>query len=159
MQDIYQILKDLNIDYEKFEHPAVYTVDAASQFDRGIDAGKSKNLFLRNKKGDKHYLVVAESTRLVDLKKIATLLNENRLSFASLERMLKYLGLTPGSVSPFGLINDTEKSVQVIVDQGLLNHPKVAFHPNINTATLVIKTEDFQKFLDWIGNKIQYINL
>lgn len=159
MKNIYDIFADLNIEYEKHDHPAVFTVEEAERYDRGIDAGKSKNLFLRNRKGNTHYLLVAESTRKIDLKKLSSLLNENGLSFASPERLSKYLGLTPGSVSPFGLINDTSKSVKVLIDKGLLKHAKLGYHPNVNTATLVIKTEDFKKFLTWTGNNVTYLEI
>lgn len=153
MKTIYEVLDELEIHYEKHEHPAVFTVDEAAQYERNIHAAKTKNLFLRNKKGDAHYLVIAESTRKVDLKALAEKLGESKLSFASPDRMMKHLGLTPGSVSPFGLINDGDKSVRVIVDKNLFDHEKVGFHPNINTATLVIGTKDFRKFLDWTGNQ------
>ncbi len=159
MNDIYKILQHLEIEYEKYEHPAVFTVEEAAQYDRGIDAGKSKNLFLRNKKGNKHFLIVVESTKKVDLKQLSTLLNESKLSFASPERLKEHLGLTPGSVSPFGIINDADKLVNVIIDTGLLQYERVGFHPNINTATLAIKTDDFKKFLDSTGNKITYLDL
>lgn len=154
MKSLYDILADLNIEYEKHEHPAVFTVKEAEQYDSGIDAGKSKNLFLRNKKGNVHYLLIADSNKKVDLKKLSSLLSESRLSFASPERLSEYLGLTPGSVSPFGLINDSSKSVRVLIDKCLLRHDKLGFHPNINTSTIVIKTSDFRKFLDWTGNSI-----
>lgn len=159
MKDIYKILQDLKIQYEKYDHPTVYTVEEAAQYDIGINAGKSKNLFLRNAKGDTHYLVVMESVKRLDLKKLALLINESKLSFASHERLMKYLGLAPGSVSPFGLINDVDKSVRVIIDEDLFIHKKLAYHPNINTATLVITTEDFKKFLELTGNKIDYLRL
>ena len=159
MTDIYSILQSLNIQYEKFEHPAVFTVAEATQYDRGIDAGKSKNLFLRNVKGDKHYLVVMQANKRLDLERLAMLFNEKKLSFASENRLLKYLGLTPGSVSPFGLINNTDKSVTVIMDNDLLHYQKLAYHPNINTVTLVVTKEDLKKFLDWTGNKVFYLNI
>lgn len=159
MKDIYHVLDTLDIPYEKHEHPAVFTVGEAQKYDGQINAGKSKNLFLRNKKGNIHYLAVVESTRKVDLKQLAATLHESTLSFASPERLLTHLGLTPGSVSPFGLINNTDKSVRVIIDKGLMEHPTVAFHPNINTATLVIRTEDFKKFLDWTGNMVTYLQI
>lgn len=159
MKNIYQVLDTLQIPYEKHEHPAVFTVEEAQQYDGQIDAGKSKNLFLRNKKGNVHYLVVVESSRKVDLKQLAETLHESTLSFASPERLLAHLELTPGSVSPFGLINNTDKSVRVIIDKGLMEHPTVAFHPNINTATLVIRTEDFKTFLDSTGNPVSYLQI
>ncbi len=159
MQDIYQVLNQLNIPYGKHDHPPVFTVEEAQKYDRGIDAGKNKNLFLRNKKGDKHYLVVIDSTKRLDLKELSSRLDESKISFASPERLLEYLGLTPGSVSPFGLINDKNKSVNVIIDNDLMKNKKLAFHPNINTSTLVISTTDFQKFLAWTGNNLKFTNL
>jgi len=159
MKNIYDVLADLNIEYEKHDHPAVFSVKEAEQYDQGIDAGKSKNLFLRNRKGDKYYLLVAENISKVDLKKPQSFLNESRLSFASPDRLKEYLGLTPGSVSPFGLINDSSKSVKVLIDKNLLKFKKLGFHPNINTSTLVIKTDDFKKFLDWTENSITYVEL
>jgi len=159
MNDIYAVLQSLDIPYEKFEHPAVYTVEEAAQHDRAFGAGTCKNLFLRNKKGDTHYLVVAESTRKIDLKQLGDLLGSSKLSFASPERLMEYLSLTPGSVSPFGLINNLDKKVQVIIDEGLLRHEKLSFHPNVNTATLAIQTDDFKKFLEWTGNPVRYTKL
>lgn len=159
MKDIYKILKDLEIDYQKYDHPAVFTAEDASKHYVGMDAGECKNLFLRNQKGDVHFLVIVESTKRIDLKRLGELLDVKKLSFASAERMMKYLGVMPGSVSPFGLINDLEKTVTVIIDNDLLKYEKLAFHPNINTATLVIATEDFRRYLDWTEEKIVYLNL
>lgn len=79
MDNVYNILSRLHIEYEKYDHPAVFTVEEASKFDRGIDAGKSKNLFLKNKKGNKHFLLILESKKSADLKKLGTILNENKM--------------------------------------------------------------------------------
>lgn len=159
MQDIYQILDDIGIKYDKREHPAVFTCEQADRYYDESMGGKSKNLLLRNRKGDVHYLVVLQSDKKLDLKKLETLFGESKLSFASEERLMKHLGLTPGSVSPFGLINDAEKAVKVVIDNDLWTYPKLHFHPNTNTASLVIATEDFKKFLDWCGNRVTSVNL
>jgi Ala-tRNA(Pro) deacylase len=156
--NIRQIFEDLNINYQEINHPPVYTVEEAEKHYRG-EAVQSKNLFLRNKKGNKHYLIVAPGRKRIDLKNIEKLVGENNLSFASPERLMKYLGVTPGSVSPFGLINDVQKEVQVVVDNELLKSNKQAFHPNSNDATLVISTDDFKKFLTWTKNKVEYLPL
>lgn len=158
MKNIYQILEDLGITYQKYDHPPVYTVEDAEKYDRG-NGGQSKNLFLRNKKGNKHYLVILEASKRLNLKQLESLLEEVNLSFASAERLLKYLGVTPGSVSPFGLIHDTDNTVKVIVDKDLLEYENQSFHPNVNTSTLVIKTPDFQKFLRWTQNTVIHLNL
>lgn len=98
-------------------------------------------------------------SKRLDLKSLAVFLNESKLSFASPEKMMEYLGITPGSVSAFGLINDVDKVVRVIVDEDLLKFDKQGYHPNINTATLIISTKDFKKFLNWTGNKVIYKSL
>ena len=158
MNNIYKILEEIGIAYEKYEHPAVFTVEEAEKYARG-DGAHSKNLFLRNKKGNKHYLVVSETSKKINLKELELKLQKKNISFASPERLKVYLGLTPGAVSPFGLINDKNKEVQVIVDNDLLKSPKQGFHPNTNTATLVISTDDFKKFLNWTQNNVSYMNL
>ena len=158
MKDIYTLLKEFGIRYEKYEHPAVFTVEEAEKYERGSGV-HSKNLFLRNKKGNRYYLVVLKASKRINLKDLETRLQETGLSFASSERMMKYLSLTPGSVSPFGLINDTNKEVQVIVDKDLFTFDKQGFHPNSNTATLVISSDDFKKFLEWTTNKVTYVSL
>lgn len=159
MSDIYGVLSELGISYEKHEHPAVFTVEEADAQYEHLTGGRSKNLFLRNKKGNRHYLLVVESNRPVDLRKLRVLLGESSLSFASPERLLKHLGLEPGSVSPFGLINDGGSEVIVVVDKELLRHELLHFHPNVNTATLTISSEDFGRFLAHRGNDVRYLVL
>ncbi len=156
--DIYKVLEEIGIEYKRFDHPAVFTVEEAQKHNRGGGA-HSKNLFLRNKKGDKHYLVILEASKRINLKKLAQSLNESDISFASPERLQKYLGLTPGAVSLFGLVNDSEKEVEVIVDTDLLEFETQGFHPNINISTLVFSTKDFKKFLSWTNNKITFLKL
>lgn len=159
MSDIYTILKKLNIDYIKHDHPAVFTVEEADKHFPDINACHTKNLFLRNKKGNSHYLVLIKSEKRANLKEIGKYLNENRLSFASPKRLLKYLSLTPGSVSPFGLINDTNKEVTVLIDQDILECGRVALHPNVNTSTLELTSKDLKKFLDYSENKLMILRL
>lgn len=159
MKDICQILEQLGIGFKKYEHPAVFTVEDAEKHYSEIEAGQSKNLFLRNKKGDRHFLVIIESSKKADIKSLGILLGVDKLSFVSAERMMKYLGLTPGSVSPFGLINDSEKEVSVVIDNDLMEDEKLAFHPNINTATIALAIEDFKKFVKWTENKVVYLDL
>jgi Ala-tRNA(Pro) deacylase len=147
-------LERLGIAFERFAHEAVFTVEQAQAAWSGIDATHCKNLFLRNKKGDRHYLVVAEQSRPIDMAVLAALVGESRLSFASPERLLAHLGLTPGAVSPFGLMNDREKAVRVVVDRGLQASVRLGFHPNVNTATVVISCPDFERFLASAGHVV-----
>ena len=159
MPDIYQILDELGIEYQRFEHPAVFTVEEANRHRGEIPGGRTKNLFLRNKKGRRHYLVVTEAEKTVDLKSLKERVGESALSFASPERLQRYLGLTAGSVSPFGIINDVNDDVTVLLDRDLLRYDTLGFHPNVNTATLVIQTEDFQRFLDHCGNVVRILQI
>jgi Ala-tRNA(Pro) deacylase len=149
-------LRDLGIAFRRHDHPPVFTVEEALVHWAGIDATHCKNLFLRNKKGNRHYLVVAAHDRPVSIARVAEVAGDDRLSFASPERLMAHLGLTPGSVSPFGLINDTQHAVRVIVDAGLKDAVRVGFHPNVNTATLVIAMADFERFLHATGNPVQF---
>ncbi len=157
-QKVYNILRELDISYTKHEHPPVYTVEEAEQHWENITGAHCKNLFLRNKKGKNHYLVIAKSEKRVNLKALTSRLGEDRLSFASPERMLRYLGLEPGAVSPFGLINDRENAVVVVIDRDLKEASHVNFHPNVNTATVGIAFTDFEKFLSYCGNSIRYLS-
>jgi len=148
------LLDELGIAYEAIDHPAVFTSAEAERYKDLFEGSRCKNLFLRNEKGDTHYLVIVDHAKRLDLKVLARLLGEKRLSFASPERLMKYLGLTPGSVSVFGLINDAEKEVKVVIDSELREEEKINFHPNVNTRTLSILYSDMLKFLCWTGNSV-----
>lgn len=159
MKDIYKILKQLGIQYVKHEHPAVFTVEESKKIDLKMKGGKTKNLFLRNKKGDIHYLVTIEHEKKADLKDLRQKLGESKLSFASPERLKEHLGLTPGSVSLLGLINNADKKVIVVIDKDLWKNDVICCHPNTNTATLEIGRADLQKFFDWCGNEVLFLEL
>ena len=156
---VYDALARLGIEYEVHEHAPVFTVEEALVQWASIDAAHCKNLFLRNKKGTRHYLVVALHTTPVDLRALAARVGDDRLSFGSADRLARYLGLTPGSVSPFGLLNDTAHQVRVIVDASLRQAVRIGVHPNVNTATIVLSERDLERFLDWTGNPVQFLAL
>src|SRR3954467_4117743 len=124
-------LRELGIQYTRHEHPPVSSVDEATAHWAGIDAMHCKNLFLRNQKGNRHYLVVLMASKRADLKAVAAQIGDGKLSFGSPDRLMTYLGVTPGSVSPFGLINDREHEVRVAVDRDFQTATRLAFHPNI----------------------------
>jgi len=153
---VLEILDGLGVGYTRREHPPVFTVEQAEKHWTDIQGAHCKNLFLRNKKGNRHYLVILLSRKQADLRELNGKLNEDRLSFASPERLQKYLGLEPGSVSPFGLINDSRKEVIVVIDQDLRQEERVNFHPNVNTSTIGISTADFERFLAWSGQTVRY---
>ena len=150
-------LRELGIEYSRHEHPPVATVEEAEAHWAGIEGTHCKNLFLRNQKGNRHYLVVLTASKRADLKAVADQIGDGKLSFASPERLMTSLGVTPGSVSPFGLINDREHAVRVALDRDFQTAARLAFHPNINTRTFTIAAADFKKFLDACGNPVQYV--
>jgi Ala-tRNA(Pro) deacylase len=154
---VYEVLEQLGIPYARHEHPPVFTVEQAKEHWVGVAGAHCKNLFLRNEKGNRHYLVILEHNKKADLKILTRQLGEDRLSFGSPERLIRYLGLTPGAVSPFGLINDSRKEVRVVLDQDLRGSERINFHPNENTATVGISFADFERFLAWCGNTLRYL--
>src|SRR5438105_9793793 len=107
-QSVTARLAELGITFTRHEHPPVATVEAAEAHWAGIDATHCKNLFLRNQKGDRHYLVIVVHSKRADLRAVADQIGDGKLSFGSAERLMTHLGVTPGSVSPFGLIHDRE---------------------------------------------------
>jgi Ala-tRNA(Pro) deacylase len=158
-EPILAALQALNIRYELFEHPPVFTADEAAIHWQAIAGVAVKNLFLRNKKGDRHYLVILGIEKQADLRELVKVIGDDRLSFGSPERLQKYLGVTPGSVSPLGLIHDGGRAVRVIVDGDLRTAERLIFHPNDNTASLTISGSDFQRFLADRGNSVRWISL
>jgi Ala-tRNA(Pro) deacylase len=154
---VYAALDALGITYDRHEHPAVFNADDASRYWNPIGGTQCKNLFLRNKKGDRHYLVVLEISKRADLKDLVKVVGDDRLSFGSPERLMAELGLTPGSVSPFGLLHDADGSVRVLIDRDLRGAERLIFHPNINTASVVVSWADLEKFLATRSNRVSIV--
>ncbi len=154
MENLYKVLDELNIKYEKVEHPAVFTVEEVHKIDLKIEGVGCKNLFLTDKNG-KYFLVVLEENKRADLKELTKLLKVKKLSFASEEELKELLGLTKGSCTPMGIINDKENKVVLLLDQDLIGK-RILCHPNRNTATISIDYADLIKFIGF-ENHI-YIN-
>ena len=152
-------LKELNIDYKIKEHPPVYTIDEMDNLNLEENGPIVKNLFLKNSNGKKHYLVVLKGDKKADLKSIRSQINSTALSFASEERLEKHLGLLKGAVTPLGIINDYDHSVNVVLDEDLKNEKIIGVHPNVNTATVFITFDDLLKFINTFGNEIFYVNI
>lgn len=156
---VYKTLNELGIKYEYYEHPPVPTIEEAMLYWKDIEAAHCKNLFFRNHKGDRHYLVVFHYLHRMDVRSLEQKLKQGKISFASDWRLKKYLNLEPGSISPFGLLHDTTKHVKLFLDDNLQKFDRLSFHPNDNTASLVISKNDFIKYLDFVGNEKEWINL
>jgi len=158
-KELYQLLDSLSISFEYHEHPPVATISDAVIHWKSFNCGRCKNIFFRNHKGDKHYLVILEHLRQLNIHDLEQRLKQGKLSFASDQRLKKYLGVEPGSVSPFGLINDESHNVHLFIDEKLNESERLAFHPNLNTASLIVSKSDLLKFLNHIGNAYEFIKL
>ena len=152
-------LESLGIPYDLHEHPPVFTSEEAATHWAALDGAAVKNLFLRNKKGDRHYLVILGAGKRPDLNHLARVIGDDRLSFGSPERLIRHLGVEPGSVSPFGLIHDVGHAVTVVVDSDLRSEGRLILHPNDNTASLTISAADFERFLNAQGNVVRWVRL
>ena len=147
--NIFEILNILSISYSLIEHEAVYTVaQAHALLNRSIGA-ECKNLFLTDK--NRFFLVLLSSEKQANMKSIAAFLGCKSLRFASPEMLLSVLGLTPGSVGPFGIINDRENQVTLLIDSDL-EGKTIMFHPNDNTKTISITYEDLIRFIEYVGH-------
>lgn len=155
---VFKALNELGIEFEVFEHPPLDTIEIALKYWKDIDAVHCKNLFFRNHKGNRHYLVIIRDTTPFNIRSLEIKLKQGKLTFGSEKRLLKYLGVKPGSVSPFGLINDTNHHVHLFLDKQLQNAEKISFHPNDNTASLVLIYADFIKYLQTMGNTFEFID-
>ena len=157
--EVYRILDELSVLFDYYEHPPTPTVEEARRYWTDEDAAYCKNLFFRNHKGNRHYLVILEHSQVLDIHDLEQRLKQGKISFASEQRMEKYLGLKPGSVSPFGLINDREHHVHVFFDKNLQQAQKISFHPNDNRVSLVLPADGFWRYMDWTTNGYEFIQL
>ena len=158
MQAVLDRLDQWGIRYQLVEHHAAYTMADIESFeleDRGLSA---KNLFLRNQKGNRHFLLVVAGDKRVDLKSLGAAIGE-KLSFASEERLKKHLDLDKGAVSPMGIMFDETRQVEVLMDKDLKGVPSIGFHPAVNTATVYISGEGLELFIEKSGNPYREIVL
>jgi len=145
--DIFRRLGELGIEVETHHHPPVFTVDEAKALRGSISGAHLKNLFLRNKKG-RMWLLVTPENRGLDLKEVGALIGSGRLSFASSERLMGYLGVIPGAVTPLAVINDTSHAVRVAIDSELMESEALNVHPLDNSMTTSIAPEGLLEFLE-----------
>jgi Ala-tRNA(Pro) deacylase len=158
-QDIFQQLDNLGIEHQNFTHPAVFTCEEAQRLCPPMPGKKNKNLFLRDRKGKHYYLISLAQDKQADLKKISEILGVKGLSFASETRLMKVLGVSPGSVGLLALMNDTETVTDVWIDQELLEEDWFQSHPIVNTETTCFKTDQLQALLQNSGHNLNSLNL
>lgn len=141
---------EIGVAAQTHEHPAVFRVEEGEEIKARIPGAHTKNLFLKDAK-DQLWLISAEGHAVIDLKRLHTVIGSARLSFGSAALMEEALGVTPGSVTAFALINDTGKRVRFVLDRTLAEASQLNFHPLTNTATTTVGADDFRRFLAAIG--------
>ena len=159
MTDFFNFLESHDIAYERHDHPAVYTVEEADRLVPELPGAKTKNLFLRDDKGKRHFLVLVPSEKRVNLKALNEVLGVKRISFGSPDRLKKHLGIEPGAVSLLAVYNDGDHKVEVFMDRDLWAADTFLFHPLVNTSTLVIKKAAIERFLEATGHELSIVEV
>ena len=157
-EDLFSLLKQLDINYELHHHDAVFTVEESEGIERDIPGAHCRNLYLRDKK-KRNFLITAMNETPIDLKALPAALECGRLSFGSADRLWEFLGVKPGSVCPFAVINDPEHHVQVVLDEKMMQQERVNYHPLQNTMTIGVSPGDLLKFLSHTGHPPKILDL
>lgn len=144
-------LKELNIQYQLVEHEPALTTERADKFIEGIEGVRTKTMFLTNKKKKKFYLVIMDDAKRLDMNKLKNIVEEKQIKMASEDTLFEKMLLLPGVVSPFGLLNNKDKDIQIYFDKEIMNEDRMSFHPNTNEKTIFIRTDDLFKFIEAIG--------
>lgn len=158
-ENIFEKLNELGILFDLVEHAPAFTMDEYNALGFNPNDEICKNLFLRDYKGARHMLVVLKGSKRADLQLIRGEVDSSKLSFASDERLARFLDVKKGSVSPLGLINDTAGEVEVYFDEDLKDAPRLGFHPNDNTATVFFPFSDVQKYIESTGHTVRFIKV
>jgi Ala-tRNA(Pro) deacylase len=148
--DLFAFFEAHGIRQTTLDHPPVFRVEEGLEIKKALPGGHTKNLFLKDAKGQL-WLISALGETTIDLKRLHTVIGSGRLSFGPEAMMVETLGVTPGSVTAFGLINDTEKRLRFVLDKALAQSDPVNFHPMANNATTAVSQSDFRKFLTALG--------
>ena len=157
-EEIFALLDDAGVAYEALRHPAVYTIDGLDALELPKKERIAKNLYLRDDKRRHYYLVVAEKGKRADLKALRRTISSRPLSFASEEETEKLLGVSSGSISPLGILNDEDRKTKVLIDDFFLGG-EIGVHPNENTATLWLKTEELMEMIRRHGTDVETVVL
>ena len=161
--DAYQQVKDkleeLGIKFDVVEHPPAFTTEQADSYIEGLEGVRTKSMFLTNKKKTQYYLLIMDDQRPLDMDDFREQVGANRIRMASAESLAEKMQLLPGTVSPFGLLNNDEKDILVYFDQDIVSEEIMTFHPNTNEKTIFIKTQDLFRFLESIDFKYEILSL
>ena len=158
IKEVVSVLENNSITYEIEYHQAVYTMEEMQKCHLKYEHLIAKNLFLSDDKKKNYYLICVYGDKKIDLKNIKEIINSRSLSFASENDLHKYLSLSKGSVTPFGILNDKEHMVHLYIDK-VFSDKLIGVHPNVNTATIYLKTNDLMDLIKKLGNEVQFINI
>lgn len=156
---VFEKLEDLGIAYQVVEHPPALTTEEADAYIEGLEGGRTKSMFLTNKKKTAFYLLIMDDRKQLDMELFKELVGANRIRMASSDSLMEKMSLPAGTVSIYGLLNNKEKDIQVYFDEEILSEAILTFHPNVNTKTIFVKTEDVLRFVKEIGFDYQVIQL
>ena len=158
-QQVANKLQELGITFDVVEHPPVFTTEQADAFIEGIEGVRTKSMFLTNKKKTQYYLLIMDDQKSLDMDLFKDLVSANRIRMASADSLFEKMELPPGTVSPFGLLNNPERDIQVYFDKDIVTEDIMTFHPNTNEKTIFVATQDLFKFLAHLGYDYQILEL
>ena len=158
-QPVQAKLTELNIPFEIVNHPPATTTAEADSYIKGISGVRTKSMFLTNRRKSAYYLLIMDDQKHLDMHKFEEIVGEKRLHLASSASLIKKMKLAPGIVSPFGLLNNAERDVQVYFDKDIVDEQRMSFHPNTNEQTIFLATTDLFKFIEAVGFKYQVVEL
>lgn len=159
IEQVRKALEEMNIPFEKVDHPAAVTTEEADAYIEGLPGVRTKTLFLTNKKKTEVLMVIMDDDKRMDMKKLAERIGQKQIKFGSPELLFEKLGLEPGIVSLFGLLNNNDHDVKVYLDKEMLTESKVTFFANTNTQTVFLKMDDMYKFIKAAGYEYEIIDL
>ena len=158
-QQVVNKLQELKIAFDVVEHPPVFTTEQADSYIEGMEGVRTKSMFLTNRKKTQYYLLIMGDKKRLDMDDFKVQVGADRIRMASLESLAEKMNLPAGTVSPFGLLNNEEKDIQVYFDKEIINEERMTFHPNTNEKTIFISTQDLFKFLQDLGYSYQVLDL
>ena len=158
-QQVANKLQELGIAFDVVEHPPAFTTEQADSYIEGMEGVRTKSMFLTNRKKTQYYLLIMDDKKRLDMDDFKVQVGADRIRMASLESLAEKMNLPAGTVSPFGLLNNEEKDIQVYFDKEIINEERMTFHPNTNEKTIFISTQDLFKFLHDLGYSYQVLEL
>ena len=158
-QQVANKLQELGIIFDVVEHPPVFTTEQADSYIEGMEGVRTKSMFLTNRKKTQYYLLIMDDKKRLDMNDFKIQVGADRIRMASLNSLAEKMNLPAGTVSPFGLLNNKEKDIQVYFDKDIIDEERMCFHPNTNEKTIFVSTRDLFKFLKDLGYSYQVLEL